>query len=157
MGGASILARSGLVVVCAALLSGTAAASRGTIVVATDGAKKPYAFLDADGHTVRGLDADLARAVANELGYRVRIEIAPPGTIGSGIGSGDYDLGMSLTGSSGASVTMVRLASAPALPRIAVARGSGMAREVAGALRTLVSDGTYRSLVDKWGLRATGQ
>jgi ABC-type amino acid transport substrate-binding protein len=157
MGGASVIARHALVLACAALLAGpaaSAAASRGTIVVATDGAKRPYAFTGTDGHTIRGLDADLARAIGNALGYRTVVVAAAPGTIVPGLASGEYDLGMSLAGTAARSVTVVRLASARELPGIVVAKGSDMAGEVADALRTLVADGTYRSLLARWGVRA---
>jgi len=108
----------------------------------------------ADGHTVRGFDVDLARAVANVLGYRLSIVAAAPGAIASGLASGDYDLGILLPGASARSATMVRVASARGLPGVAVARGSGMADDVGDALRTLVADGTYRSLLARWGVRA---
>jgi ABC-type amino acid transport substrate-binding protein len=157
MAGAPLIARCALALGCAALVAGPAAAttaSRGTLVVATDATKRPYAFMGTDGHTVRGLDVDLARAVANTLGYRLSVVAAAPGAIASGLASGDYDLGILLPGASAQSATMVRVASARALPGIAVAKGSGIADEVGDALRALVSDGTYRSLLAKWGVRA---
>ena len=50
----------------------------GTLVVAVDAAGAPYAFVDSDGQTVQGLDADLAHALANVLGFRLRIvEVRP--------------------------------------------------------------------------------
>src|SRR5262245_30955607 len=91
MSGATRTVRGALVLACACLaavlLPGAAGASRGTIVVATSTASGPH---------VRGADVDLARAIANVLGYRVSLVDAAPSTIVPRLASGRYDLGMSV-------------------------------------------------------------
>jgi polar amino acid transport system substrate-binding protein len=149
---------------CAAalLLAAPAGASRGTIVVATDATNAPFAFTAADGGMVRGVDADLARAIANVLGYRVRIVAASPGAIVPGLGSGEYDLGMSLADTPARErvVDVVTYASArcgagKAPCGVAVAKGSGLTGEVLTALRTIFADGTYDSILARWHARAS--
>lgn len=137
------------------LAAGAEARSRGTLVVATGATGAPYAFASADGQ-VRGVDADLARAIGNVLGYRINVVRASPGAIAPGLTSGRYDLGMSVadTAAQEKVVDVVRYRSAgTAVPRaygIAAPKGSELAGEVLGALRTLIADGTYRSLLAGW-------
>lgn len=136
---------------CAALgmlaLAGAAGASRGTIVVATC----------ATNAHVRGADVELVRAIANALGYRVRIVDASQDAILPGLASGELDLGMSLadTPARERAVDVVTYRSAPGrvLYGIAAPKGSELTGEVIGALRMLVADGTYRGILAKWGVR----
>jgi polar amino acid transport system substrate-binding protein len=82
--------------VCALLLVGAAPAAnqaRGTLVVAVDLSAAPWSSVDPGGAVV-GLDADLAQALANVIGYRVRVVEASPGAIVPGLVSGEYDVGM---------------------------------------------------------------
>ena len=67
----------------------------GTLTVATDATYAPNEFIGPDGHTVVGLDADLATALGEVLGLRVRLVNATFDTIIPGLVSGKYDLGMS--------------------------------------------------------------
>jgi polar amino acid transport system substrate-binding protein len=84
----------------AAPVAESAAASRGLLLVAVDTTAAPYGFVGSDGESVRGLDADLAGALAAVLGYRLRLVAADPGEILPGLASGRYDLGMSLVDTS---------------------------------------------------------
>ena len=49
----------------------------------------------SDGHTVVGMDADLAKALGQVLGLKVNVVNATFDTIIPGLASGKYDLGMS--------------------------------------------------------------
>jgi ABC-type amino acid transport substrate-binding protein len=129
----------------ALLAAATATASRGTLVVATDAASPPH---------VRGADVDLARAIANVLGYRVSLVGATAGAIVPGLASGEFDLGMSVADTAAREriVDVVTLRPARTPSGIAIPRGSGLTGEVLGALRGLIADGTYRQILAKWGL-----
>jgi polar amino acid transport system substrate-binding protein len=89
--------------VCAAAASsGTGAAnpatkatSKGTLLVATTATYPPNEFTRPNGHTVLGMDPDLARALAALLGRRVKVAIVRFDQIIPGVASGRYDLGMS--------------------------------------------------------------
>jgi ABC-type amino acid transport substrate-binding protein len=153
-----------LVLACACVVAGSAGAvpeSRGTLVVASDATHAPYAFTRGGGQTVVGVDADLARAIANVLGYRVNVVDASRDAIVHGLVAGEYDLGMSLpdTAARERVVDLVSYRSAgggagSAPYGIAAAKAGGMAAEVLDALRTLVADGTYRSILARWGVQA---
>ena len=69
--------------------------SRGTLSVAADATYAPNEFIAPDGHTVIGMDADLARALGAVMGLRVNMINATFDTIIPGLASGKYDLGMS--------------------------------------------------------------
>lgn len=73
----------------------SAVAAKGTLVVGTDASYAPNEFIDTDGTTVVGFDADLAKAVGSVLGLQVRLQNAPFGTLVEGVKTGKYDLGMS--------------------------------------------------------------
>ena len=70
-------------------------ALKATLVVAEDASYAPNEFIGSDGHTVVGMDADLARALAGVLGVKVKVVNASFDTIIPGLASGKYDLGMS--------------------------------------------------------------
>jgi polar amino acid transport system substrate-binding protein len=69
--------------------------SNGTLTVAADATYAPNEFIGSDGHTVIGMDADLAQALGQVMGLKVNMVNATFDTIIPGIESGKYDLGMS--------------------------------------------------------------
>lgn len=69
--------------------------TRGTISVATDATYAPNEFIGSDGHTVMGMDADLAAALGQVLGLKVNMVNATFDTIIPGLVSGKYGLGIS--------------------------------------------------------------
>jgi polar amino acid transport system substrate-binding protein len=79
----------------AAALLPAAVASKGSIVVAEDASYAPDEFLDADGKTVIGMDADLAKAIGAVLGLNVSVQNITFDSIIPGLKNGRYDLGMS--------------------------------------------------------------
>jgi polar amino acid transport system substrate-binding protein len=69
--------------------------SKGTLTVAADATYAPNEFIAPDGHTVIGMDADLAKALGQTMGLKVNMVNATFDTIIPGLASGKYDLGMS--------------------------------------------------------------
>jgi polar amino acid transport system substrate-binding protein len=69
--------------------------SKGTVVVAADASYAPNEFFGADGKTVIGMDADLAKAIFPILGLKVNVVNATFATIIPGLSSGKFDVGMS--------------------------------------------------------------
>jgi len=69
--------------------------SKGTLTVAADATYAPNEFIGPDGHTVVGMDADLAKAIGQVLGLKINMVNATFDTIIPGLASGKYDLGMS--------------------------------------------------------------
>ncbi len=69
--------------------------STGTLTVAADATYAPNEFIAPDGHTVIGMDADLAKALGQVMGLKVNVTNATFDTILPGLQSGKYDLGMS--------------------------------------------------------------
>ena len=69
--------------------------SKGTLAVAADATYAPNEFIGTDGHTVVGLDADLANALGQVLGLKINMVNATFDTIIPGLVSGKYNLGMS--------------------------------------------------------------
>jgi polar amino acid transport system substrate-binding protein len=69
--------------------------SNGTLTVAADATYAPNEFIGSDGHTVIGMDADLAHSLGQVMGLKVNMVNATFDTIIPGIVSGKYDLGMS--------------------------------------------------------------
>jgi len=69
--------------------------SKGTLTVAADASYPPDEFIDKDGKTVIGMDADLAKALGQKLGLQVNVVNASFDGIIPGLASGKYDLGMS--------------------------------------------------------------
>jgi len=79
----------------AASLVPAAIKSKGSLVVAADASYAPNEFLGTDGTTVEGMDADLAKAIGQELGLSVSVKNATFDAIIPGLANGRYDLGMS--------------------------------------------------------------
>ena len=69
--------------------------SKGAIVVAADATYPPNESIASDGHTVVGMDADLAKALAGALGLKAKVVNATFDSIIPGLASGKYGLGMS--------------------------------------------------------------
>jgi polar amino acid transport system substrate-binding protein len=69
--------------------------SKGTLTVAADASYAPDEFFASDGHTVIGMDADLAKALAAKMGLKASVQNAVFETIIPGLASGKYDLGAS--------------------------------------------------------------
>jgi polar amino acid transport system substrate-binding protein len=69
--------------------------SKGTLTVAADASYAPDEFVGPDGHTVVGMDADLTKALASEMGLKANVVNATFDSIIPGLASGKYDLGAS--------------------------------------------------------------
>jgi polar amino acid transport system substrate-binding protein len=69
--------------------------SKGSLIVAADASYAPNEFIGEDGKTVEGMDADLAKALAREMGLKADVKNATFDSIIPGLASGKYDLGMS--------------------------------------------------------------
>jgi polar amino acid transport system substrate-binding protein len=69
--------------------------AKGTITVAEDASYAPNEFFASDGHTVIGMDADLAKALAGVMGLKANVVNATFATIIPGLTSGKYDMGAS--------------------------------------------------------------
>jgi polar amino acid transport system substrate-binding protein len=69
--------------------------SKGTLNVALDATYPPDEFIAPNGSTIIGMDADLATAITQVLGLKVKLVNATFSTIIPGIQSGKYDLGAS--------------------------------------------------------------
>ena len=79
----------------AAALVPAAIKTKGTLTVAADATYPPNESIASDGHTVVGMDADLAKALATALGLKARVVNATFDSIIPGLASHKYDLGMS--------------------------------------------------------------
>ena len=69
--------------------------AKGTLVIAADATYAPDEFIGPDGHTVVGMDADLAKALFPLLGLKANVVNATFLTIIPGLQSGKFDVGMS--------------------------------------------------------------
>jgi polar amino acid transport system substrate-binding protein len=69
--------------------------SKGTLTIAADASYAPNEFIDTDGVTVIGMDADLGKALVTVMGLNVTLVNANFDSIIPGLASGKYDLGMS--------------------------------------------------------------
>jgi polar amino acid transport system substrate-binding protein len=69
--------------------------AKGTITIAADASYAPNEFFGPDGHTVVGMDADLAKALAAVMGLKANVVNATFATIIPGLASGKYDMGAS--------------------------------------------------------------
>jgi polar amino acid transport system substrate-binding protein len=69
--------------------------SKGTLTVATDATYPPDEFIAKDGKTIIGMDADLAKALAEVMGLNAQLQNATFDGIIPGLAAGKYDLGMS--------------------------------------------------------------
>jgi polar amino acid transport system substrate-binding protein len=70
-------------------------ASAGTLTVAADATYAPNEFIASDGHTVIGMDADLAKALAQVMGLKADVKNVTFDAIIPGLAANKYDLGMS--------------------------------------------------------------
>jgi polar amino acid transport system substrate-binding protein len=70
-------------------------ASKGTLTVAADATYAPNEFIASDGHTVLGMDADLAKALAQAMGLKAKVQNITFDSIIPGLAANKYDLGMS--------------------------------------------------------------
>lgn len=66
-----------------------------TLTVAADATYPPNEFIAENGHTVVGMDADLAQALAATMGVKVKVVNATFDGIIPGLASGKYDIGLS--------------------------------------------------------------
>jgi polar amino acid transport system substrate-binding protein len=78
-----------------AALVPAAVASKGALTIGTDASYAPNEFIDKDGKTVIGMDADLAKAMGDVMGLKVTLQNAPFGTLVEGVKSGKFDMGVS--------------------------------------------------------------
>jgi polar amino acid transport system substrate-binding protein len=69
--------------------------SKGTLTVAADATYAPNEFIASNGHTVVGMDPDLAKALTRVMGLKAKIVNATFDSIIPGLASHKYDLGMS--------------------------------------------------------------
>jgi len=69
--------------------------SNGTLTVAADASYAPNEFIAEDGKTVIGMDADLAKAIAQAMGLQTEVKNATFDSIIPGLAANKYDLGMS--------------------------------------------------------------
>ena len=69
--------------------------AKGTLVVASDATYAPMEYIAKDGHTVVGVDADLAHAIGAILGLKLKVQNQTFDAIIPGLQSGKYDIGMS--------------------------------------------------------------
>jgi polar amino acid transport system substrate-binding protein len=69
--------------------------TKGTLIVAADASYAPNEFISSNGHTVVGMDADLAQALGSVLGLKMDVVNANFAGIIPGLQSGKFDLGMS--------------------------------------------------------------
>lgn len=79
----------------AAALVPAALRSKGTLTVAMDPSYAPDEFVGPDGHTLMGMDVDLAHGIATVLGLDVKLQTATFDTIIPGLVSGKFDVGAS--------------------------------------------------------------
>lgn len=69
--------------------------TKGSLIVAADASYAPNEFIGPDGHTVVGMDPDLAHALGLVLGLRMNVVNANFAGIIPGLASGKYNIGMS--------------------------------------------------------------
>jgi polar amino acid transport system substrate-binding protein len=79
----------------AAALVPASVKSKGSLTIALDATYAPDESIDKDGKTVIGFDADLAKAVAADLGLKADLVNATFDTIIPGLQSGKFDVGFS--------------------------------------------------------------
>jgi polar amino acid transport system substrate-binding protein len=73
----------------------SAVKSKGTLTVAADATYAPNEFIASNGHTVIGMDADLAKAIAQLMGLKSEVKNVTFDSIIPGLAANKYDLGMS--------------------------------------------------------------
>ena len=65
--------------------------SKGTLKMATNAAFEPYEYYDGD--KITGIDADMARAICDKLGYDLEIDDMEFDSIITAVSSGKADFG----------------------------------------------------------------
>jgi polar amino acid transport system substrate-binding protein len=70
-------------------------ADKGTLTVASDATYAPDEFIASNGTTVEGMDADLSKAIAQEMGLKLEEKNVTFDAIIPGLAANKYDLGMS--------------------------------------------------------------
>lgn len=75
-----------------AFLVGCAPSDEDVLVMATNAEFPPYEY--KEGEEFKGIDVELAEAIAEKLGKKLVIEDVPFGSIVSGVNTGKYDIGM---------------------------------------------------------------
>jgi polar amino acid transport system substrate-binding protein len=88
-------APSGGAVPAVVALVPSAIKSKGTLTVAADASYAPDEFIGPDGHTVIGMDADLATALAKVMGLKANVTNVTFAQIIPGLAAGKYDMGAS--------------------------------------------------------------
>jgi polar amino acid transport system substrate-binding protein len=69
--------------------------SKGTLTVAADASYAPDEYFASDGHTVIGMDPDLAKALAGLMGLKANVVNVTFDSIIPGLAAGKYDMGAS--------------------------------------------------------------
>jgi polar amino acid transport system substrate-binding protein len=69
--------------------------SKGSITVAADASYAPNEFFAPDGHTIIGMDADLAHALAGVMGLKAKVVNVTFASIIPGLAATRYDMGAS--------------------------------------------------------------
>ncbi|HEX6888132.1 MAG TPA: ABC transporter substrate-binding protein [Candidatus Nanopelagicales bacterium] len=72
-----------------------AIADDGVLSIGTDASYAPNEFIDTDGTTIIGFDAELATALGQVLGLRSELTNAPFDSLVEGVKNGKYELGVS--------------------------------------------------------------
>ena len=70
-------------------------ASDGVLTVGTDASYAPNEFIDTDGETVIGFDADMAAAIGQVMGLQTDMQNAPFDSLVEGVKTGKYELSLS--------------------------------------------------------------
>lgn len=65
---------------------------KGTLVVATEAAYEPFEYLDDDGETIIGYNADLFKQICDDLGVKLEYQDLPFQGILAGLDAGKYDV-----------------------------------------------------------------
>jgi len=91
----AVLAVGGIVFVVAAAAATVPSKYKKGLKVAADATYAPNEFIASNGHTVVGMDADLAKAIGGVLHVKVTVVNATFDSIIPGLAAGKYDLGMS--------------------------------------------------------------
>ena len=82
-----------LVMICGAMIAFASCEKKGdTLVMATNAAFPPYEYKEGDGY--KGIDVEIAEAIANKLGKKLVIEDVEFGAVLTGVAQGKYDFGM---------------------------------------------------------------
>ena len=82
-----------LAIVAMFLVSGFAALAEGTLTMATNCAFPPYEYYDDETGEPTGIDVEIVKMIAEELGYEFKMEDMEFGSIITGVQQGKYDLG----------------------------------------------------------------